>query len=368
MSMTLRERALTVLGGKAPDAVPWFGDLDYLATSLVARGLRPRGFPRSDDYIRWHESLGVGYYLQGYFPFSCEYAGCGVTEWHDGDRRYRSIETPRGTLRECWRHLPASFTEAPVEHLVKSEEDIPAYAFMMENARYAPDYAFARTRAAQVGSAGLTLAYMSKSPLMQMVALDAGIEAVSILALTAESAFDGVMEVLTESLGRACAIALEAPVDVLMIPENLSSEMVGKRFFERYMRGFQQTWSDRIRARGKFSCIHMDGTLRGLLREEASLGLSFIEAMTPSPVGDLPVEEWKGFAGESSSVFWGGIPGSYFTPIVSDDEFDRHVRHVLSVMRREPRYVLGIADQAPPDTLERRLLRVRELVDECGGY
>jgi hypothetical protein len=108
--------------------------------------------------------------------------------------------------------------------------------------------------------------------------------------------------------------------------------------------------------------------LRGLLREEASIGLTFIEAMTPSPVGDLPVEEWKSFSGDSSSVFWGGIPGSYFTPSVSDEEFERHVRHVLSIMRREPRYVLGIADQAPPDTLESRVRRVRDLVDRYGRY
>jgi hypothetical protein len=153
-----------------------------------------------------------------------------------------------------------------------------------------------------------------------------------------------------------------------MIPENLSAEMVGRSLFERYLRPFQEKWSARIRGRGMHSCIHMDGTLRGLLREEASVGLSFIEAMTPSPVGDVSVDDWKECAGSSSTVFWGGIPGVYFTPLVIDEEFERHVRHVLSIMRREPRYVLGIADQAPPDTLEYRIRQVRELVEKYGRY
>jgi Uroporphyrinogen decarboxylase (URO-D) len=366
--MTWREQALAVLAGKTPDVVPWFGDLDYWAGSLMARGLRPKGFPRSADYIRWHESLGVGFYLQGYSPFDCTYQSCEVREWREGELRYRSVETPRGKLRECWRYVPVSFSEAPVERLLKSEEDMPAYAFMMENARYAPNYDPARERAAQVGGAGLTLAYLTRSPLMQMVAVDAGIETVAVLAMTAQSGFDELFEILRESSDRACEISLGAPVDVLMIPENLSSEVVGKTFFERYLRAFQERWNARIRARGVHSCIHMDGTLRGLLREEASVGLSFIEGMTPSPVGDLPVDEWKAFAGSSSTVFWGGIPGSYFSSVVSDDEFERHVRHVLSVMRREPRYVLGIADQAPPDTLESRVRRVRDLVDAYGRY
>ena len=34
------------------------------------------------------------------------------------------------------------------------------------------------------------------------------------------------------------------------------------------------------------------------------------------------------------------------------------MRSVLAVMRREPRYVLGVADQVPPDGLESRLRRV----------
>jgi hypothetical protein len=348
--------------------VPWFGDLDYWAGSLIARGLRPKGFSRSADYIRWHESLGVGFYLQGYFPFTTEYRDCLVREWRDGDLRYRSVETPRGGLRECWRYLPSSYSEAPVEHLVKSEEDIPAYAFMMEHAIYGPDYDFARQRATQVGGAGLTLAYLPRSPLMQMIAVDAGIETVAILAMTEEEEFSDLFESISKSADRAAAIALEAPVDVLMIPENLSAEMVGTSLFERYMRPFQEKWSARVRARGVHSCIHMDGTLRGLLREEASVGLSFIEAMTPTPVGDVSVDDWKECAGSSSTVFWGGIPGLYLTALVSDEEFERHVRHVLSIMRREPRYVLGIADQAPPDTLESRIRRVRDLVDRFGRY
>jgi len=64
----------------------------------------------------------------------------------------------------------------------------------------------------------------------------------------------------------------------------------------------------------------------------------------------------------------GGIPGSYFTANVSDTEFDRHVKHVLSVMTTKPKYVLGVADQVPPDAQERRVRRVAELVEEFGTY
>jgi hypothetical protein len=67
-------------------------------------------------------------------------------------------------------------------------------------------------------------------------------------------------------------------------------------------------------------------------------------------------------------IYWGGIPGSFFTPAVDDGTFDRFVRDALAVMRKDRRYVLGVADQVPPDARESRVRRVAELVDTYGGY
>ncbi len=153
-----------------------------------------------------------------------------------------------------------------------------------------------------------------------------------------------------------------------MIPENLSAEMVGRRFFEKYMRAYQEEWIGEIARAGKHSFVHMDGTLKGLLREQASTGVTVIEAMTPDPVGDLPIEQWEALAGNPGTILWGGIPGVYFTAKVSDEEFDRHVRVVLEIMRSRPRYVLGVADQVPPDCLEYRVRHVQELVEKYGWY
>lgn len=370
MAMTIRERVLAVLEGKRADFVPWLGDLDYWATALVGRGLKPEGFQRSQAYLDWHQDLQVGFYLQGYFPFRTILENCKVRDWREGERRFREITTPKGKVRECWQWMPESFTEAPTEHLLKSVADLPAYQWIHANTRYEPDYAFAEERLAYLrkSGAGIMMAYLPKSPLMQMVALDAGIEAVVEMSLDDVGLFEETIAVLKESHDRAARIAVNCPAEALMIPENLSSEVVGPGLFGRYMEPYQREWAAAIKAAGKYSCIHLDGTLKGLLREESQVGLSFIEAMTPAPVGDLAVEEWAGFAGQTDTIFWGGIPGGFFTPLVSDEEFDRHVRAVLAIMRHEPRYVLGVADQVPPDGLESRIRRVAELVDESGRY
>jgi len=342
--------------------------LDYFATGLIARGLKPADFKVSDAYMDWHRELGVGYYLQGYFPYQSIIENCRVKEWKEGNSRYKQVETPHGTVRECWQYLPIAFAEAPVEHFIKSADDLPAYRYMIENTRYEPDYALAQTRCRQVGDIGFVLCYLPKSPLMQLVAMDAGIETVVELFSDATDEFEQVLDSLRKSHDQAAQIAVDSPAEVLMIPENLSSECVGPKWFEAYMRDYETTWAQRIALTGKYSCIHLDGTLKGLLREVCSVGLTFIEAMTPAPVGDLAIEEWAAWSGNSSTVLWGGMPGVYFTDHTSDAEFDRHVKNVLQVMRSEPRYALGVADQVPPDGLERRLKRVGQLVEEYGRY
>ena len=368
MPQSPRQRALAVLRGQRPDCVPWFGDLDYLATAQIGRGQRPADFKQSPAYLDWHRELRLGFYLQGYFPFRTILENCRVTETREGHTRIRRIETPKGTLQDRWTWLPESFTEGPVAHLLKSAADLPAYQFMHANTRYEADYAFGQGRGPQIGDIGLHLAYLPKSPFMQVVALDAGIIATVDMLDDAPELFAETMAVAERSHDAAAALAVAGPAELLMIPENLSSESVGPVLFERYMRGYQEKWTARIRAAGKFSCMHLDGTLRGLLREECTVGYDFIESLTPSPVGDLAVEDWKAFCGETKTLFWGGIPGAYFAPSVSDAEFERFVRATLAIMRQEPRYVLGVADQVPPDGLVSRLHRVAELVEECGRY
>lgn len=366
--MTPRERVLAVLNRQKPDRVPWFGDLDYWATALIGRGERPRDFKASDAYLDWHRGLGVGFYLQGYFPFKAITEHCRIREWTEGNLRRRQIETPCGTLQETWTWLNDSFAEAPTEHLVKSASDLRAYRYFHESTRYEPDYAFAMRRRAQVGDMGLVLCYLPKSPLMQLVALDSGLTTVFEIFIDAEEEFRKTLEVVRRSHDAAAQIAVESPAEILMIPENLSSECVGRTFYETFVRDYEEVWARRIREAGKFSCIHLDGTIKGLLRETCSTSLTLIEALTPAPAGDLEIEKWAEWSGNSRTILWGGVPGVFFTGLVSDEEFRAHVCRVLEVMRSEPRYVLGVADQVPPDGLESRVHLVHELVEEYGAY
>ena len=366
--MTPRERVLTILGGGQPDRVPWFADLDYFASGLIARGERPADFKRSDGYLDWHRELGAGFYLQGYMPFLQTVDGCTIEEERKGDFRHRLVSTPKGDLTETWQWSDSTVSEAPIERLLKSEKDLPAYRYYYEHLHFAPDHALAEHRRGLVEDIGVVLCYTPRSPFMRMVAIDAGIENIIDVFMDAPDELEETLGVMKKALDAAVDIVVQGPADIIMIPENLSSEVVGTTFFDMYMKAYQTDWVGKIHAAGKYSTMHLDGTLRGLLRQEAAIGYTFIEAMTPAPAGDLPVEEWKDYLEGTDVIAWGGIPGAFFADETSDAEFDDFVVRVLSVMKSEPRYVLGVADQVPPNGSERKIARVRKLVDQYGRY
>jgi len=366
--MTPRQRLLKLFQGEKADQVPWYGDLDYWATGLIGRKVKPIDFKASPDYIQWHEDLQVGYYLQGYFPYKTNFNRCKVTVTQEGNRKRTHIHTPLGELYDGWEYLPSSFSEAPIDHFIKSAADLKIWRFYYEDMSFEPDYDFARQRGEQIKESGILLAYLPHTPWMQLLVMDCGVETLSYLAFEAEEELQRTLQVMKKKLDEAIEITTRCPVEALMIPENLSSEMVGPHFFTKYLQDDQKDWLEKIHHAGKYSFIHMDGSLKGLLRQEASLPVTVLEALTPAPVGDLDIEQWADWAGNDNTILWGGLPGVYFTSLVSDEQFDQHVQRVLKVMRQKPRFVLGVADQVPPDALESRVRRVADLVEAYGKY
>lgn len=364
--MTERERVLAILNGKKPDQVPWMGDLSYWTPYAHDKGVIDPAY-QGDGVYQLHRDLGVGFYLQGYFPFRQESEQVDVSRRVEGNTVTTRWHTPVGDLEEVSVGLPESYTAAIKEHCIKTIEDLETYVYIQEHSVFTPDYEEAQRRWQLIGDNGCVLCYLPKSPYMELVALQAGIMSVVEMIADEEERFSECLERLEACTDRAAEIALNSPAECLMIPENISSEVVGKGPYHRYMERYQKKWFEQIKKAGKFSFVHMDGTMRGLLKEVSHAGCRVMEALTPAPTGDIELEDLHNWV-EEETIIWGGIPGAYFTDQVSDSQFDEFVKRVLDTWVTKPRYVLGVADQVPPYSRPERIARVRTLVDRYGKY
>ncbi|WP_105614109.1 uroporphyrinogen decarboxylase family protein [Vallitalea okinawensis] len=370
--MNIRERVLSVLNHKKPDVVPWLGDLAYWIAYLNDDHLMPKKYQTNDsftdkDLIELHKDLSVGFYLQGYFPFETKYDGVKVSHTSKDNLMITEYETPYGTLREVNEYMTKSYCWAIKEHLIKNHLDLKAFEYLYESIYYKPSHDLVKKRSRVIGNQGIHLCYQPKSPFMEMVALRAGIESVIYMQLDAPDQFDTLMKSMERKHDEAAKITLQSSNECIMIPENISSEVVGKTNFEKYMRDYHEKWVTKIKEAGKFSFVHLDGTMKGLISELSSTGFTVLEALTPAPVGDIPIEDLHNWV-ENETIIWGGLPGVYFTDHIGDQEFDEYVIRVLDVMKKEPRYVLGVADEVPPHASFERIKRVSELVNKYGKY
>ncbi len=307
---------LAILNKEQPDRVPWFGDLDYWATGLRVRGVVGADFVQSQAYVDWHRDLRVGFYLQGTFPFRVQYDGSiAVKKWREGNLRYRQFDTPYGQLRDCWQWIEQSCSEAPIEHLIKTSADLAVMTYIIRHQSTEPDYDALARRRKQVGEQGIVLGYMPRSPFMDLLVEDCGIETLTLLQLDAQEQLAELMEVKESAHDLASAITVDSPAEALMIPENLSAEMVGPKYFEKYTSPLSNPLAKNNRRSWKIFFCSYGWNLARFAEARVFVGLTVLEALTPEPVGDVAIEQWADYAGESRTIFWGGLPGVYFYPL-----------------------------------------------------
>jgi hypothetical protein len=364
--MTNRERILMLVNRKQPDRVPWFGDLDYWYTAARSAGKLPQKY-QGDGYFQLNRDLGVGFYLQGFFPFTQHNPGITFKESRVDNTITRVMNTPHGELTEIQEYLPTSSSTGYVKHFVTTPADLPAFRSYLESLSFTPAYEEAERRYSIVGDNGVVLCYTPRSPFMQMVTTYIGITNLVYLLIDAPAEMAEIFELMEHKYDQAAELTIDSPAECIMIPENLSSEVVGARYYKKYLRPYESRWIERIYEEGKYSFIHMDGQLKGLIKLVAETGFDVIEAATPLPSGDISMQEIIDLV-PGDTIIWGGMPGIMFTPLVSDAEFDAHTQAILALMRQEPRFVLGVADQVPPNGTLERVGRVVGLCEEFGRY
>jgi uroporphyrinogen-III decarboxylase len=277
------------------------------------------------------------------------------------------MHTPLGGLSEIQQYLPTSFSWGYVKHYLETPADLPAFRSYIERLEFSPAYAEAERRKAIIGDNGVVLVYAPRSPFMEMVTNYAGIVPLVYLLNDAPDEMAELLALMEGKHDIAAEMAANSPADCVMIPENLSSEVVGARYYKLFLRPYERKWIERIRQNGKYSFIHLDGTLKGLIGLVSETGFDVIEAVTPLPCGDISMAQ----AMESvrpETILWGGLPGVIFTPLFPEPDFEQHVIAMLNLMKRRPNYVLGVGDQVPPDGLLERVARVASLCATHGQY
>jgi hypothetical protein len=92
------------------------------------------------------------------------------------------------------------------------------------------------------------------------------------------------------------------------LPDNITGEIAGPPLFEQYLAPYYREMASLLHARGKCLVCHMDGMLRCLRDSVAQTALDVIEAFTPPPDGNLPLDEAR--RAWQAKAIWMNFPSS----------------------------------------------------------
>jgi len=345
--MTFRRRLLTALYGRRPDVMPWFADLSYWAHAQRAAGELPERYEGSEGFVRLHEDYGVGYYLGYAQVWSDTREGVEVTAETEGPVTRTRWRTPVGELWGGERHLPETASSAPMRWPVQTPDDLRVLRYIANATATTPTYEAYDAHKRLAGSRGHPTVLPPRSPVSQLLAQWTGAEHLSYLVADAPDDVAQTIRVLSRAADGAYEAICAADTPYVELGDNLTGEVV-TRLFERFQFDEYVHRVEQLHAVGIRIGTHLDGTMRGILPVLARTGIDFVESITPAPVGDVPIEEVRDLAGPDIILF-GGMPGAMFAPPFTREAVRQHIERVIGSQWENGRFILGAADQVPPN-------------------
>ncbi len=394
---THRERILRVLRGEAVDRLPYVPRLDlwHLANSVAGTlpaehaGRTQHEISRAEGWAIHHKYVyeafgehphgallhrGIGIFrtrdtvVDFILPTDVE-----VQVTRDGPLTRIAYHTPVGmvshTLRydDGMRRLGISIP-LHVDHLIKSVADYPPVWHLFEHMRVEPNHErFDRWAETEIGEDGVpVVAHFHGASPMQQIQRDL-VDATAFfihykdhqrelreLAARMEPLFERILEI-------CCA----SPAPVVNWGSNFDDMLTYPPYFAREIQPWIRRASATLADAGKILMCHTDGENHGLMELIRDSGMHVAESICPAPMTRVSLAEYyRQWAGKLT--LFGGVPSTLLLPETSEADFDAFVDELFRAIAPGNRFVVGIADQVPPNAVFARLRRLGQRIAEEG--
>lgn len=345
----------------------WFGDMTYWHGAHDTIGDLPEAWRGERGIGNLHRDLNIGEYVRG--DVACETKEGGSIDtrvFDDGERKTVVWNTPVGELTERSEYSNTSYSWGITEHFVKTADDLRVVRYIVENREYTPAPWKIEKVIADYGDGGLPHLAIPGSPLTELNKTWIGVMDLAYMMMDHPAEIAKTLQALDESQCRLLDTIKGTSAETVMICENLSGETMGG-YFDDYLEDYLTRCVDQMHGYGQKVMIHIDGTLHGALDKIAITGVDCVDAVTPAPVGDASIKELRIMAGPEI-ILIGGIPGAMFAAPFTAKDMESHVRKIIRTHKESGKFIIGVADQVPPDGDISFVKLISDLVEEYGVY
>lgn len=324
MGMNNRERIMATLHKERVDRMPFFSYWRHLTLGQVEREVRNRGMGLC--YVRPCYIASMPHVETVERSDTTTGEATSVIEYH----------TSLGTVTETWkkeagvgsykrRYGWRGVMPRRAEYLIKKPEDYDIVKFMVEDTRYQPYYEPIKQADRWVGNEGIVMTRLPYSPLHRIMIEWTGVTRFYIDFFRDREKVMELYRAAEESYERLYEIAADAPVDVVNVGGNIDDVLVNPLIFEKYYIPAYDGCARVLHDAGKFMATHFDGRVGGFANLIRKCPQDIIEALTPPPLGNLPIHEamslWK------DKIIWMNFPESVC--VLGTEAVKRHLLELL---------------------------------------
>ncbi len=365
--MTKREMNLNIFAGRPnprvffqPRIEPWY-DMHQRLGDISPR---LRGMSLLEFYDDLRVSMRYTHYYTGMpYPIETRHAPeVKIRYTGDGEHACKVVETPFGNLVEE-SQLTSDKAWRTVRFPVATEADLKALGWLCARTTHHFNREAFLKGAANLGDRGEPQFWVPKMPYQALAQSWSTLDDLVVALHEIPNVVEDAMKAVDASYDPLYD-ELRANADVVHIVnfgENVHSALLSPKYFEKYYLPYYEKRSGGLRRDGIYTHVHIDGYFKPLLPYLKDLPFDGLEALTPTPQGDVTLEEMKAAIGDK--VLLDGIPALLFMPYHSEEEFEACVRQVIKLFH--PRLVLGISDEFPQGASEVMLERVRWVMHLC---
>jgi len=371
--MNLEERLLSVFSSDKPDIMPWFADLTYWYRGKMYRNELPTKYLGEGGRIRLYKDLGCGCHEELFnLPAAATYYDVtrtnSVKPLRDGTISYEEgYDTPVGKIVAVRKFLPKSVSSAYIKYFVATRQDLKVLQYVYKNQEFEPDYSLQYDRLKNWGGLGFVSSLPPRTPFQRLVVIWAGVLNTIRLMMREPEELEETVQIMSEADDPIYEAICESPAPGVYFGENITSEVITPSLFKKYHSPYYKRRAEQLHAAKKFIFVHIDGTLRGVLPLIEETGVDCAQSVTPAPVGDVPVEKLREMAGPDI-ILWGGLPGVYFSHQYPEKTLCNMAMDVIKNHLEGHKFIMGVADQVPPDGDIKRVKTITDMVEKHARY
>ncbi len=368
--MTERERVKAVYEGRTPDRVPFMIDLSHWYKKNMNIPFDLTGLSGVDQgLVDLHKELEAVSYIEmgSFYDLKVEGDDVEVKSWTENGVFNTKLSTPLGELHEERVFAESSYSYNIRKHLIESVDDFEIIMYVMDRTKCTPRWDKYRAWQDALGDLGFIYCNLPYSGSGYLISRNFGVEKTVYACMDYPEKVKKLVDSVNNCNRMILDTIIDGPFDVCIISDNYDSNVQSPTFFEDYVRDYYTDMASKLHKKGKYLAIHVDGEMRGALKNMASCGVDCADALTPAPMFSMTPAQMREEAGPDL-IMSGGIPATAFGKTGSNEEFEKSIKEWLDTKETSSRLLMAAGDQVPPDASWERVKKMPDLMEKYGRY